>query len=231
MSFRPPSLQIQGDSNWNNVFSQSVYANKRMVIPHIPNANSPAVVPGAGFGAGIAYNDATDSIYYNTGVNPWLPIGAPLVGSPIDIYGAQLTNVTPTVTGVPIILGSVSPAPGFTFLATLNNPAFGSFSGTGVYTAAGLASQKLSINVNLTWEAGLTGGSRIVNIYKNATIVAQDETDPDASGALPTTQSLSVTVSLVAGDTVHIEAVQTSGDDVNILNGIDTVINGVRIVS
>lgn len=228
MSFRPPSLQIQGDSNWNNVASQSVYANKRMVIPHIPDANSPAVVPGAGFGAGIAYNDATKSIYYNTGVNPWLPIGAPLVGSPIDIYGAQLTNLTPVPSATEVTLGSVGPAPGFTFLSTLINPTFGSFNGSGVYTAAG--DQKLTMNISLTWDDGLIGGSRVVRIYKNLTIIAEDISDPDLSSTIPTTQNLSIATTLALSDSVY-ATVSTSGAGVtiNVLPGTSTVISGVRI--
>lgn len=217
---RLPNFQVYGDYRLNTLNSSKIVSDIQMILPHIPSAAAPPALPDSG--AGIAYNDATDSVYYSTGTGAWLPIGGmPTIDKP-DIFGAALTANQSIATATPTTLV------GFTVTAT-PNATFGTFNaGTGTYTA--VLAQKVEYTACISWQSGIAGGSRTLNIYHNAVLIANDVTDPDTSGVNPTTQSVTAAATLAIGDTLTVQVVQDSGIAQNVLGGAaQTNVSGVAV--
>lgn len=213
--FTSPDFRIYGDARTSNLRSRTIQAVNQLVIPHIATAADPPVIPGTGnlAGAGLAFNDATSTIFFSTGSGPWLPVSSGGGGSNSDIFGGQLTGVlaVPNTTET-----SVTP---YTLLA----PAlYGVFAG-GVYTAS--LDQKITFAITISWAPGFAGGSRYLRIYSNGVLVAQDITDPDTSGVNPTTHQSNISLTLNSGDNVEARVYQDSGVGLTILSGVSTTMS------
>lgn len=98
---------------------------------------------------------------------------------------------------------------------------------TGVYTAS--VNTTISVNISLAWSPGSNYGIRTLRIVHNGVMVKSTSTQADPNAAIETTQEVSMTLNLVAGNTFYVDVYHDAPTPLDISNNDKTTISGVRV--
>lgn len=199
------NYKIERDEFFDSV---QIDTSGNLIIPHIDSTNlPPPLIPG--IGGGIAYDTATNTIYYSNGIT-WLPIDSGATGSTVESYSQSKTGnqSIPPNTATTLTSWTIGTSTAYHTLSGWNLV-------TGEYTAA--KSEFFSINLNVAWTSGVTNqGNRTVRVRffdssaSTTTTIKEVITQANPDKDVLTTQTIDVSARLDLNDRIFFEVFQDS---------------------